>query len=129
MEFMRINSKTPKEELLSRARGTALKMLVLKDIAQVITMAGGPAPRCGAGMRELGILRNGAVIIRGGRIAWVGPSQDLPVELSNGACLELSGGGKGCRAGERERAEERQPFDRRRQRAATGAAPFDLGTG
>ena len=69
-------------------------MLVLKDIAQVITMAGGPAPRCGAGMRELGILRNGAVIIRGGRIAWVGPSQDLPVELSNGACLELSGGGR-----------------------------------
>ncbi len=54
-------------------------MLVLKNIAQLITLSGRPAPRCGADMVDLGIIENGAVIIRAENVDWVGPTKDLPV--------------------------------------------------
>src|SRR5881409_4102314 len=53
-------------------------MLVLKNIAQVVTLQGGPAPRCGDAMSQLGIVENGAILIQGERIRWVGPTRDLP---------------------------------------------------
>ncbi len=54
-------------------------MLLLKNIAQVVTLGGGPVPRTGPAMSDLGIIENGAIIIRGDRIVWVGPTKDLPV--------------------------------------------------
>jgi imidazolonepropionase len=54
-------------------------MLVLKNIAQVVTLGAGPVPRRGAEMSELGVIRNGAIIIRGDRVTWVGSSHDFPV--------------------------------------------------
>jgi imidazolonepropionase len=54
-------------------------MLLLRNIAQIVTLAGGPIPRTGASMSELGIVENGAILIRGDRIVWVGPTKDLPV--------------------------------------------------
>ena len=54
-------------------------MLVIKNIAQVLTLQGGPAPRLGSAMAELGIIQNGAILVRADRITWVGPTKLLPV--------------------------------------------------
>lgn len=54
-------------------------MLLLKNIAQVVTMAGGPAPRIGAALSDIGIIENGAILVRAERIVWVGPTRELPV--------------------------------------------------
>ncbi len=54
-------------------------MLLIKNISQVITLAKGPIPRTGNSMSDLGIIENGAILIRGDRIVWVGPTKDIPV--------------------------------------------------
>ena len=54
-------------------------MLLLRNIAQIVTLSGGPIPRTGASMSNLGIIENGALLIRGERIVWVGPTKDIPV--------------------------------------------------
>jgi imidazolonepropionase len=54
-------------------------MLVIKNIAQVLTLQGGPGPRVGNAMADLGIIQNGAILVRADRITWVGPTKDLPV--------------------------------------------------
>ncbi len=54
-------------------------MLLLRNIAQVITLGGSPIPRVGASMSNLGIIENGAVLIHGDRIVWVGHTKDIPV--------------------------------------------------
>jgi imidazolonepropionase len=53
-------------------------MLLLKNIAQVITLRGGPGPRRGVCLSDLGIVENGAILIRAHRIVWVGPTRELP---------------------------------------------------
>ncbi|HYK87932.1 MAG TPA: imidazolonepropionase [Acidobacteriota bacterium] len=71
-------------------------MLVIKNIAQVVTLQGCPVPRVGDSMAELGIIENGAILVRGERIVWVGPTRDLPpneknvqYELLDGIGLDL----------------------------------------
>jgi imidazolonepropionase len=54
-------------------------MLLLRNIAQIVTLARGPVPRVGNSMSELGVIENGAILIRGDRIVWVGPTKNLPV--------------------------------------------------
>ena len=54
-------------------------MLLLRNIAQVITLGSGPIPRVGDAMSDLGIIENGAVLIHGDRIVWVGHTKDIPV--------------------------------------------------
>jgi imidazolonepropionase len=54
-------------------------MLLLRNIAQIVTLRGGPVPRVGSSMSELGIIENGALLIHGDRIVWVGPTKDIPV--------------------------------------------------
>lgn len=54
-------------------------MLLLKNIAQIVTLGGGPIPRVGDSMSELGIIENGAILIHGERIVWIGPTKDIPV--------------------------------------------------
>ena len=54
-------------------------MLLLRNIAQIVTLSGGPIPRVGNSMSDLGIIENGAILIRGDRIVWVGPTKDIPV--------------------------------------------------
>ncbi len=54
-------------------------MLAIKNMAQVVTLREGPIPRVGDAMSALSIVENGAILIRGERIVWVGPTKDLPV--------------------------------------------------
>jgi len=71
-------------------------MLLIKNISQVITLAKGPIPRTGNSMSDLGIIENGAILIRSDRIVWVGPTKDIPVqepgihyEILDGVGLDL----------------------------------------
>jgi imidazolonepropionase len=66
-------------------------MLVLKNIAQVITLQGPPAPRCGPAMGDLGIIENGAIVVRAERIEWVGPTRELPAREPDGHCEVVDG--------------------------------------
>jgi imidazolonepropionase len=52
--------------------------LIVEGAAELVTLAG-PAgrPRLGDEMRNLGILRQGALAARRGKIVWVGPTTDL----------------------------------------------------
>jgi len=54
-------------------------MLLIKNISQVVTLREGPVPRVGDSMSELGIIENGAILVHGDRIIWVGPTKDIPV--------------------------------------------------
>ena len=63
-----------------------MSSLLVRGASQVVTCAGdGPA--------DLGVVGGGAVLVRDGRVAWVGPEADLPAGL--GHLEELDAGG-GC---------------------------------
>jgi imidazolonepropionase len=71
-------------------------MLLIKNIGQIVTLRGSPAPRCADAMRELEIVENGAIVIRAEHIVWVGPTRELPAlsldaryETFDGVGLEL----------------------------------------
>lgn len=60
--------------------------LLVRGASQVVT-CGGDAPA------DLGVVERGAVLVEGGRVAWVGPEADLPA--GSGDIPELDAGG-GC---------------------------------
>ena len=52
--------------------------LIIEGAAELLTLAGTSSrPRLGEEMRDLGILRQGAVAARRGAIVWIGPTADL----------------------------------------------------
>lgn len=51
--------------------------LLIYDAAEVLTLASPGGPKRGAAMKDLGIIPNGAVAIRDGRVLDVGPSEEL----------------------------------------------------
>jgi imidazolonepropionase len=52
--------------------------LIIEGAAELLTLRGnGSRPRRGEEMRELGIIRQGALAARRGKIVWVGPTADL----------------------------------------------------
>ena len=57
-----------------------LKPLFFRDAAQLLTLAGPPAPRRGAALRELGIIRDGAVLTEDGKILRVGKTSSLEAQ-------------------------------------------------
>ena len=63
------------------------------NCGQLLTLAGPPSVRCGAAMRELGVLNGAAMLVRDGRIALTGPWKEIKAavgELSE----EIDAGGK-----------------------------------
>jgi imidazolonepropionase len=68
---------------------------VFTEIAEVATLAAGTVPRRGAAMRELGVVPDGAIAVRDGRVAWIGPAARWRRELRlrrGGAVHRLGGG-------------------------------------
>ncbi len=51
--------------------------LVVRNLAEVATLADGPVPRTREAMLELSVVRDGAVAIDRGRVVWVGPERQL----------------------------------------------------
>jgi imidazolonepropionase len=52
--------------------------LNLVHAGQLLTLRGEPGPRRGPALRELSIIRDGAIAIRNGLVQWVGPTDQLP---------------------------------------------------
>jgi imidazolonepropionase len=57
-----------------------LKPLFFRNAAQLLTLAGPPAPRRGAALRQLGIIRDGAVLTEDGKILRVGKTSSLEAQ-------------------------------------------------
>ncbi len=53
--------------------------LVFYNISQLVTVASGDSARAGSAMRDVGLLRDAAVGIKDGRIAYVGPSDGIDI--------------------------------------------------
>jgi imidazolonepropionase len=51
--------------------------LIVENVSQLVTLAGPPRPRVGAEMRELGIINNGALLVREGMIVAVGNAAEV----------------------------------------------------
>jgi imidazolonepropionase len=66
--------------------------LLIHSAAQVLTVASPDGPKRGAAMRDLGIIPDGAVAIRDGRILEVGPSDELRSRMR--AVQSLDAGGR-----------------------------------
>ncbi|HUT02443.1 MAG TPA: imidazolonepropionase [bacterium] len=59
--------------------------ILLKDISELVTVSqSGERCKRGAGLRELETVHGGAVAISGDKIAWVGPTAELPDEFREG---------------------------------------------
>jgi imidazolonepropionase len=54
--------------------------LYFRNAEQLLTLSGAPAPRRGPGLRELGIVRHGAVLTQGAKILRVGATGELEAE-------------------------------------------------
>lgn len=65
--------------------------LLLVHAGQLLTLAG-PSPRRGPGMGDLGVVRDGAVAVRDGRVAATGPTDQLRARFE--AEQELDAGGR-----------------------------------
>jgi imidazolonepropionase len=58
------------------------KSLAVVNCGQLVTMAGSSRPRVGAELREMGIISDGALIVRDGRIAATGSYADIKGEIT-----------------------------------------------
>lgn len=65
--------------------------LLIYDAAQVLTVASPDGPKRGKAMRDLGIIPDGAVAIREGRILDVGPSHELRSQVRAAKTLYAGG--------------------------------------
>src|SRR5918911_1474559 len=66
--------------------------LLITNAAQLVTLAGPPRPRVGAEMRALGIIEDGALLVRDDTIAAVGTTADVePLAGPNAERLNAKG--------------------------------------
>jgi imidazolonepropionase len=68
-----------------------VKSLAVLHVSQLVTLAGQKRPRVGTEMDELGIIRDGGMLIRDGSIDSVGPSAEIE-KKSRGARIVDAGG-------------------------------------
>ncbi len=66
--------------------------LIINNIGQLLTMDG-PVPRVAASMRELGMIRNGAIAIADDTVVWTGERSKLKLALAPD-CIEVDAEGK-----------------------------------
>lgn len=65
--------------------------LLIVNAAEVVTCAGGGQPKRGAAMRDAGIIRNGAVAVRGGQIVAVGSSDTIKAQYTATHVIDAAG--------------------------------------
>jgi len=68
-----------------------LKALALLHASQLITLAGPKRPRVGKEFSELGIIRDGGLLIRDGKIDIVGPSEEIEKKSKDAEIVDLRG--------------------------------------
>jgi imidazolonepropionase len=65
--------------------------LLIYDVPQLLTLASPDGAKRGAAMKDLGIIHNGAIAIRDGRILDVGPSEELRSQIRAERSLYAAG--------------------------------------
>jgi imidazolonepropionase len=68
-----------------------LKSLVLLHASQLVTLSGPNRPRVEREMSELGIIRDGGLLIRDGKIDIVGPSDEIEKKSGDAEVVDLRG--------------------------------------
>jgi imidazolonepropionase len=66
--------------------------LAIVNASQLVTLAGPPRPRIGPELRDLGIVKNGAVLVRDGRITAAGTRADIDALLTDDVEIVDAGG-------------------------------------
>src|SRR3954467_6422579 len=66
--------------------------LAVVHCRQLVTLAAGPVPRTGPAMRELGIIKDGALHVRDGRIVATGARAEIERALPSDAEIVDAGG-------------------------------------
>ena len=65
--------------------------LALLHVAQLLTVAGPKRPRVGTELSELGIIRDGGMLIHDGKIEKVGPSDEIEKDLGDAEFVDANG--------------------------------------
>ncbi|MFN2441844.1 MAG: imidazolonepropionase [Thermoanaerobaculia bacterium] len=66
--------------------------ILIRNLTQIATPTGRHARR-GGEMGRIRVIQNGAIVIDGGRIAWIGPESKIPPEARGGNVEEIDGKG------------------------------------
>jgi imidazolonepropionase len=66
--------------------------LLLRNASQVVCVSrAGELRKCGHAMRDVAVIPDASVLVRHGRIAWVGPTAELPPHSADGHVIDASG--------------------------------------
>lgn len=65
--------------------------LIVRDCRQLVTLKGGAEPRTGASMNDPGIIENGALAVKGGRILAIGTTSEIMASHSAPEVVSASG--------------------------------------
>ena len=68
-----------------------MKSLALLHASQLVTLAGPKRPRVGKELSELGIIGDGGILIRDGKIDIVGTSDEIEKKVRDAEIVDLSG--------------------------------------
>src|SRR4051812_40014285 len=66
-----------------------MRSLALLHVSHLVTLSGPKRPRIGKELSDLGIIRDGGILIRDGKIDSVGPSDEIEKNL-NAKCIQVS---------------------------------------
>src|SRR5438876_6905149 len=68
-----------------------MSFLAVLKASQLVTLAGPKRPRVGAELSEIGIIRDGGMLIRDGKIDMIGPSDEIEKELGGAEIVDAGG--------------------------------------
>lgn len=68
-----------------------MKSLALLHASQLVTLAGPKRPRVGKELSEIGIIRDGGILVRDGKIDLVGPSDEVERKSKGAEVVDLRG--------------------------------------
>jgi imidazolonepropionase len=68
-----------------------MSSLALLHASQLVTLAGPTRPRAGKELAELGIIRDGGILVRDGKIDIVGPSNEIEKKSNGAEVVDLGG--------------------------------------
>jgi imidazolonepropionase len=81
----------PRFSSTHEATPTTHDLLLVRHAGQLLTLSGSAGPRRGAQLRDLGIIENGAVLIRDGTILAAGPASEVEKDAHRAIEIDAAG--------------------------------------
>src|SRR5262245_47643089 len=78
---------------MSEYSSDSMTSLAVLHAAQLVTLSGPKRPRIGAELSELGIIRDGGILVRDGKIEKVGPSKEIEESIGDAEIVDARGRG------------------------------------